>query len=314
VLEPIFLEPVFKDRIWGGSKLNRLYGYNIPTPLTGECWGVSAHRNGQSTVKNGPYAGLPLGDLFRQQPELFLSDSSTFPLLIKILDASDDLSVQVHPDDSYATEYENGEQGKTECWYVLESEPGAEIIYGHRASSREELSQMIEQGEWDQLLCRVQVNAGDFFYVPSGTIHALGKGIVVLETQQSSDTTYRVYDYDRRDSEGNLRELHLDKAINVTSIPHQELKLQYITIWQDDAEITTLVSNDFFNVQKWRISGKAHFGSNPKFTICTVISGKGELIVEDRTYALHHGDHFILPANFGHYELNGQLELIVSWK
>lgn len=310
--EPIFLEPVFKERIWGGSKLNQLFGYEIPSPITGECWGITAHPNGQSTVKNGTYTGLTLGDLWNKHPELFHSDSDTFPLLIKILDASDDLSVQVHPDDLYAGQNENGERGKTECWYVLESEPGAEIIFGHRASSREELSQMIDQGDWEQLLCKVQVKAGDFFYVPSGTIHALGKGIVVLETQQSSDTTYRVYDYDRRDAEGNLRALHLDKAIDVTNIPHYSPDLESKTVRLDDAELITLVSNEFFTVEKWNIDGTVALNSNPKFINATVISGEGQLIADGHSYPLHKGDHFLLPAEYGPYKLNGQLELIIS--
>jgi mannose-6-phosphate isomerase len=314
MLEPISLEPVFKYRIWGGSKLNQLFGYDIPSPHTGECWGISAHPNGQSTVKNGKFAGLTLGELWSSRPDLFQSDSDAFPLLIKILDASDDLSVQVHPDDLFAGHHENGERGKTECWFVLESEPGAEIIFGHRATSKEELAHMIANGEWEHLLCKVQVKPGDFFYVPSGTIHALGKGIVVLETQQSSDTTYRVYDYERTDAEGNLRELHLDKAIEVTNIPHHSPALQYNTVSQDDAELTTLVSNEFFTVQKWIVYGKVKLQSNPKFVNATVISGNGQLTADGKSYSLRKGDHFILPAGFGSYELSGQIQIIVSWE
>src|SRR5690606_31738382 len=147
-------------------------------------------------------------------------DVREYPLLVKILDAADDLSVQVHPNDSYAREVEGVPYGKTECWYVLSAEEGAELVLGHHAKTREELVQMMDQGEWDKLLRRIKVKAGDFIYVPSGTIHAIGKGIVILETQQSSDITYRVYDYDRRDSMGNKRELHLDRAREVTLVPH----------------------------------------------------------------------------------------------
>lgn len=197
--EPIFLAPVFQERIWGGRKLQDLFGYDIPNELTGECWAVSAHPNGQSIVKNGAYQGNTLGQLWSSHQELFHSDSPVFPLLTKILDASDNLSVQVHPDDEYAGKNENGELGKTECWYIVDAEPGAEIIYGHEAQSKEQLVQMMNDAKWDDLLTKIKVKRGDFFYVPSGTIHALGKGIVVLETQQSSDTTYRVYDYDRKD-------------------------------------------------------------------------------------------------------------------
>ena len=152
-----------------------------------------------------------------------------FPLLTKILDASEDLSVQVHPDDAYAAEHEH-ELGKTECWYVIAAEPGATMIYGHHAKTREQLAKWINNGEWNKLLRRVPVKPGDFLYVPSGTIHAVGKGIMVLETQQSSDTTYRLYDWDRVDkTTGQKRELHLQQSIDTTNVPHHDPDLDITT-------------------------------------------------------------------------------------
>lgn len=314
--EAIFLEPVFKERIWGGTKLNRLFGYTIPSELTGECWAVSAHPNGQSIVKNGTFAGMPLGELWANHKELFgeaAARSEVFPLLTKILDASKDLSVQVHPDDAYAMENENGELGKTECWYILDAEPGAEIIYGHTAATREELSAMIADGRWDDLLCKVEVKPGDFFYVPSGTIHALGEGIVVLETQQSSDTTYRVYDYDRTDADGNKRELHLDRAIEVTTVPHARVESVYQISEEDDAKITTFVSNSFFTVQKLELTGAWQADGRPTFRIFSVIHGSGKLDMNGHSYEFHKGDHWIIPAHAGSFRLEGHAELIVSW-
>lgn len=314
--EPIILEPVFKERIWGGTKLRDLFGYNIPNDRTGECWAVSAHPNGQSVVRDGALKGKTLGELWTNHPELFgkaADRSDVFPLLTKVLDASHDLSVQVHPDDAYAGKHENGELGKTECWYILDAEPGAEIIFGHNAKTREELSQMIADGRWDDLLCRVSVKPGDFFYVPSGTIHALGAGIVVLETQQSSDTTYRVYDYDRTDDSGNKRELHLDKAIAVTTVPHVKAETGERTESVDDAEVTTYVSNDFFSVQRVVLDGKVSFADQAHYRIYSVIDGSGQLTLDDRTYDLRKGDHFIIPAHAGAFRFAGQLELIVSW-
>ena len=205
--EPLFLEPVFQERIWGGTALRDQFNYEIPSDLTGECWAISAHPNGPSIVKNGEFAGRTLIELWKDHPELFGEQSSpVFPLLTKILDANTDLSVQVHPDDAYANEHENGELGKTECWYIIDCAEDAEIIYGHTAMTKEEFVERVENNEWNELLRSVKIKPGDFFYVPSGTIHALGKGTVVLETQQSSDTTYRLYDYDRKDQDGNLRE------------------------------------------------------------------------------------------------------------
>jgi mannose-6-phosphate isomerase len=310
--QPIFLQPVFQERIWGGTKLQQIFGYDIPSSTTGECWAVSAHPNGQSVVKDGPYAGLTLGQLWSSHPELFRSSSPVFPLLTKLLDASDDLSVQVHPDDEYASQHENGELGKTECWYIVDAEPGATIIYGHHAETKEQLIEMIQSGKWDELLTRVPVKPGDFFYVPSGTIHALGKGIVVLETQQSSDTTYRVYDYDRRDKNGNTRELHLDKAIEVTSVPQAYVPVPQYTREAGGLTATTLVSNTFFTVETWNVSGAAPIPANEKYTIFGVIEGTGTLRYESSLLPLNKGDHFILPVGFGPYEIDGSLQLIMS--
>ncbi|MEC2344135.1 mannose-6-phosphate isomerase, class I [Paenibacillus barengoltzii] len=311
--EPIFLQPIFQERIWGGTKLRDLFGYDIPNDHTGECWAVSAHPNGQSVVKNGPYQGMKLGDLWTSHPELFRSSSKVFPLLTKILDASDDLSVQVHPDDEYAGKYENGELGKTECWYIVDAEPGAVIIYGHEAKTKEELVSMIENGEWDRFLTKVPVKPGDFFYVPSGTLHALGKGIVVLETQQSSDTTYRVYDYDRRDKDGNTRELHLEKAIDVTTVPQAYEPISYVTTQRGGLTVTSFVSNSFFTVEKWNVSGEeTEVAANQKYTIFSVLAGNGKLTAGGQSYDLAKGEHFILPAGFGPYRLSGELEMIMS--
>ena len=144
---------------------------------------------------------MSLGQLWNNHRELFGDIEGLFPSSTKILDANRDLSVQVHPNDEYARINENGELGKTECWYVIDCKEGAEIIYGHHAKTKDELVEMVEQEEWDKLLQRVKVKPGDFFFVPSGTVHAIGEGILILETQQNSDTTYRLYDYNRRDSE-----------------------------------------------------------------------------------------------------------------
>ncbi len=226
-MEPLFFEPVLQERIWGGEKLSS-FGYELSSDHTGECWAFSAHPNGPSIVKNGTYQGLSLADLWKEHRELFGNlEGETFPLLTKILDANDDLSVQVHPDDHYAKEHENGELGKTECWYIIDCEEDAELIFGHNAKSKEELDKMIDEGKWEDLLRVVKIKKGDFFYVPSGTVHALCKGTLVLETQQNSDTTYRLYDYHRKDAAGKERELHLGKSKDVIQVPFIPEPLSY---------------------------------------------------------------------------------------
>jgi mannose-6-phosphate isomerase len=312
-LQPLFLKPVFKERIWGGTELQKEFGYEIPTDHTGECWAISAHPNGPSIIENGPYAGMLLNNLWREHPELFGNPSEeVFPLLTKILDANMDLSVQVHPDDSYAMANENGELGKTECWYIIDCKEDADLIFGHTARTKEELIEQINEAKWNELLRRVKIKPGDFFYVPSGTIHALCEGTLVLETQQSSDTTYRVYDYDRRDEEGELRDLHLEKAIEVTTVPHQDTISTVRVNEEENVRITTFVKSEFFSVYKWEIHGKSIFSINDRYLLLSVIKGDGTLICSGEWYELKKGTHLIIPVGFGEFEIDGDCELIVS--
>ncbi|MBU5266997.1 mannose-6-phosphate isomerase, class I [Virgibacillus proomii] len=313
--EPIFLKPVFQERIWGGKKLKALFGYEIPSEQTGEAWVISAHPHGPSEIINGPLAGKTLQDAWENHGELFhkkSSDDEAYPLLVKILDANDNLSVQVHPDDKFARNVENQPYGKTECWYVLDAEPGAEIILGHHAKTKEDLAAMMDNGDWDQLLQRVAVNKGDFIYVPSGTIHAIGKGIVILETQQSSDITYRVYDYDRKDKKGNPRELHLDKAKQVTNIPHQMSKLEQQSYQKEGLNVQQLVKETYFTVYHWKLSGEVTQHLEADFLQCSVITGNAEIHVNNKSYTLKKGNNFILPYGIDTYQLVGNAELIVS--
>ncbi|WP_270207781.1 mannose-6-phosphate isomerase, class I [Streptococcus anginosus] len=310
--EPLFLQSVMQEKIWGGTRLRDEFGYEISSDKVGEYWAISAHPHGVSTIKNGHFAGMGLDQLYAEHRELFGNSSEpVFPILTKILDANDWLSVQVHPDDHYAMEHE-GELGKTECWYVIAAEEGAEIIYGHNAKSREELRQQIEKKEWDKLLTKVPVKAGDFFYVPSGTMHAIGSGILILETQQSSDTTYRVYDFDRKDAKGNLRELHLEKSIDVLNIG-APANSRPVTLKADDLTSTLLVASDFFAVYKWEVSGKVDIEKTVAYLLVSVLAGRGVLTVDGETYPIAKGDHFILPSDVEEWTFEGQdLEMIVS--
>lgn len=311
--EPLFLQPVFQERIWGGTRLKEQFQYDIPSDRTGECWAISGHPNGQSVVKNGPHAGKTIGELWENHRELFGNlEGDVFPLLVKILDANADLSVQVHPDDEYAAKYENGELGKTECWYIIDCKEDAEIVFGHTAKTKEELRQQIEAGNWDELLRRVPIKPGDFFFVPSGTIHALCEGTLVLETQQSSDTTYRVYDYDRIDQNGNKRELHIEKSIDVTTVPHRDPELNITTKQIQDAQVTTFIQGEYFSVYKWDVNGKLVTENKQPFLLFSVLAGNGNLHINEQTYSLDKGDHFILPATVKEFSLDGNLQLIVS--
>lgn len=311
--EPIFLEPVLQERIWGGTKLREEYGYEIPSEKTGEAWVISAHPNGASIVTEGGFQGLTLEQLWNDHGELFDKDSDgEYPLLVKILDAADDLSVQVHPNDHFAQEVEGVPYGKTECWYVLGAEQGANLILGHTATDKEQFEEMVDSGEWEQLFRYVKVEKGDFVYVPSGTIHAIGRGITILEVQQSSDITYRVYDYDRKDKEGNTRALHLDKAKAVTNMPHWDVLLDLETTHKGDMKIRPLVKERYFTVEKWEVAGVAEQSISADFLQVNVTEGEGSMEVEGGEYHLRKGMNFILPNGVKDIKLDGEMELIVS--
>ncbi|GAB2027456.1 mannose-6-phosphate isomerase, class I [Lactovum odontotermitis] len=312
--EPLFLKSELHEKIWGGDHLKE-FGYDLPSDKIGEYWAISGHRNGVSTVKNGEFAGQSVAELWQNHRELFdNAQGDVFPLLTKILDANDWLSVQVHPDDDYARLHEGPQElGKTECWYVISAKPGAEIVYGHNARTRAELAEMISAGEWEKLLRKVPVKAGDFYYVPSGTMHAIGAGIMILETQQSSDTTYRVYDFDRRDADGNLRELHIQQSIDTLTIPGDKLPSNQTTTEKfDGASITTLVKSKFFDVYKWEISSSHVFAKTGPYTLVSVLDGSGKLIIDNSDYPVQKGDHFILPSQIEKWTLSGDLMLIAS--
>lgn len=316
-MEPIFLAPNFQKKIWGGRKLETQFNYDIPAGDIGEAWVISAHPHGPSTIENGPLKGKTLDVAYKENPEYFGNPKDpVFPLLTKILDANDSLSVQVHPDNEYARIHE-GELGKTECWYVLSAEPGSYLIYGHHAKTKEELQQMIEAGDWDKLLRKVPVKAGDFFYVPSGTIHALTKGIVVLESQQSSDTTYRLYDYDRVDAfTGEKRELHLQQSIDTTTVPSTDPTLNVKTTTQGDSKVTEYLQppvSPFFYVDKLDVaeSLKLVRGEHP-YVLVSIIDGAGKLVVDGQSYDVKKGTNFIIPNQVKEYELTGNMEAITS--
>ncbi|MFG6114719.1 mannose-6-phosphate isomerase, class I [Halobacillus sp. MO56] len=312
--EPIFLKPVFKERIWGGTQLREIFNYEIPSEHTGECWGISAHSNGPNEIMNGPLEGKTLTEAWNEHRELFGNqEGNEFPLLVKILDAKKDLSVQVHPDDTYAQDKEDEAYGKTECWYVIDCEEGAEIVFGHHATSQEELESMVEHGEWDQLLRRVKVHPGDFFYVPSGTIHAIGAGVQILETQQSSDITYRVYDYDRAGDDGKKRDLHLKESLEVTTVPHQDPELERKSRKDKGLKEESLVEADYFGVVLWELDGRSPEFRFDQYILVSVIEGKGMVKIGDQRHAIKKGSHFILPTTMDPFEIEGKAKMVVSW-
>lgn len=307
--EILFMEPVFKSMIWGGDRLRTEFGYNVTDDLTGECWAISAHKNGDCAIKEGRFKGKRLSWLWQNHQELFGNrDEKQFPLLIKIIDAKKDLSIQVHPDDVYALSNENGSYGKTECWYILDCDDDAEIVIGHNAKDKEELRDLIGKGKWDELIRTRPIKKGDFFQISPGTVHAIMAGTMLLETQQNSDITYRLYDYGRLDN-GVPRPLHIKKSIDVINCPHKDELVEGNTIKNDMYEKRELIHNKYYTVNKLSIYGEQSFIQEKDFINISVTSGEGYI---DKI-KISKGDHFILPFRYGKFELKGNMECIVSY-
>ncbi|MEZ3473862.1 MAG: family 1 glycosylhydrolase [Lachnospiraceae bacterium] len=307
--EILWMNPVFKQMIWGGNKLGSKWGYEIPGENTGECWAVSAHPNGDCTIKEGTFAGKTLSQLWSEEPQLFGNAAGDrFPLLIKIIDANDDLSIQVHPDDTYAGKNENGSFGKTECWYILDAPEGATLVIGHNAKDKAELEDMIGSGRWEDFLREVPVKKGDFIQIDPGTVHAIKGGIEILETQQNSDITYRVYDYGRL-QDGKPRELHIEKSIDVITVPAKSVKESVINIATDAKNtMNELISCNYYRVWKLDVDGSMEISQEYPFLIMSVVEGDGLI----NGQLLKKGDHFILPKGFGKAQLQGKMALIAS--
>lgn len=311
----IFLTPVFKQTVWGGNRLATDWEYDIPGDDTGECWGIAAHPNGDCKVASGIYKGKTLSWLWTRKPELFgnLNKSGKlkeekFPLLVKILDAKDDVSTQLHPDDRYAMKYENGSMGKTECWYILDCPDNATLTIGHHATTREEMEEMIDQGKWDEFLQEVPVRKGDFIQLEPGTLHAIKKGIMIFEVQQNSDITYRLYDYGRL-SNGKPRELHVKQSkavLTVPAVPVYEC-ISHPEILTDN-EIYEIISCPYYEVSHMRVNGQASFEQMDTFRNVSVLEGTGMI----NGTQIRRGDHFIIPAGYGQVNLEGEMTLYMS--
>lgn len=305
----LILEGNFLEKIWGGQRLKNEFAYPIEGENIGEYWAISAMESYPSIVTNGKLKGENLKDIYKNHRELFGNlPEKEFPLLVKIIDAKDDLSIQVHPDDQMAAKIENS-LGKSECWYIL-NENESSIIYGIKAKNKDQAIKLIDEEKWNELLKEVKVKKDDFFYVPAGTVHAIKKGCLILEIQQASDLTYRLYDYDRIDKDGKKRELHLEKskeAIKINELENKE-KIEKFETYQK----TELTANEFFQVRKYQIKSKTKLKRENPYLLEAVIEGSGKLIVDDETYPIKKGDFFILTNEVDDYYFDGEITVVES--
>ena len=309
----LILKPVLHNNIWGGRRLEE-YGYELPEGPVGECWGIAAHPHGDCLVDGGPYDGQRLSELWRNHHELFEgAEGDRFPLLVKVLDALQDLSLQVHPDDAYAQEHEHGSLGKHECWYILDCHEHAHIIIGQHAHDRAEFARMVEEGRWHDLANLVPIKPGDFFDIAPGTLHAIMGATMVLETQQSSDITYRVYDYGRKQPDGSLRELHLAQAMDV--IDYEAKPTSGEVTAPEVAGVTKLVESPDFTVLRVRVTVDAPvtLAQPHPFMCITAIEGAGTVETPAGRWEIAKGTHAVAPSGSGDLRISGNVTLICSY-
>ncbi len=315
-MEILKLKPAFKDYIWGGTRLKDEFGFESGFKKTAEGWMLSCHPAGMNTVDGGEYDGKTLQeviDLF--SPEKCCGTNALrfpyFPVLIKFIDARDNLSVQVHPDDVYARRVEN-EFGKTEMWYVLDATDDAQLIYGFKERiSKEDFQQSIEDGTLLEKLNSVKVKRGDVFFIEAGTVHAIGKGALIAEIQQNSNCTYRVYDYGRVGADGKPRELHIQKAVDVscTEPPKYGTEPMGKTEFCDGYDRQLLTQCDLFTVWRYDIEkGAALSTDGSSFHHVLVLDGIGSI----NGRVLKKGDSFLVPAEYGAYTLSGEIEVLIT--
>ncbi|HEY8422614.1 MAG TPA: type I phosphomannose isomerase catalytic subunit [Thermoclostridium sp.] len=319
MLYPLKFQPVYKDYIWGGRNLTKL-GKQIPDGKVAESWELACHNDGMSIVANGAYKGRTLQSMIEEFGEKLIGDlagkNTGFPLLIKLIDANDKLSVQVHPDDEFAGIHE-GDNGKNEMWYILDAKPDARLIYGLKPGvTKTEFENAVRENKIGDCLNYINVKAGDFINIPAGLVHAIGDGIVLAEVQQNSNVTYRVYDYNRKGADGNYRPLHIEKAMQVidfnASVKYPYLGLEYET--SNNASLKVLVANRYFCVELYQITGILQQNTDYRqFHAYICIDGEGLINHDSESINIHKGETVLIPACIGKYSISGELKLLKTY-
>lgn len=317
--EPFLLKPAFKDYLWGGDRLRSEYHKETDLSPLAESWECSTHPDGTSLALID-HKEIPMTEVLKRHPEILGTHPrtrDTLPILIKLIDAKKDLSVQVHPDDDYARIYEHGSLGKSEFWYVLEAEPGASLVYGFSQDvTEEQIRQGIADGTIKKYLQKVPVKRNDVFFVQAGTVHAIGKGIVIAEIQESSNLTYRLYDYNRRDRNGNLRELHIDKALDVLNLHSSAEPVQPMRLlnYQPGFASEFLTRCRYFQVERILLNSEASEVSyrtdSSSFKVLMCVQGQGVLKGKKLRIPFRKGDTIFVPADSEKMRFTGKAELL----
>lgn len=317
---PFKLRPIFKDYIWGGENLIKEYNKKTDIMPCAESWELSAHKDGVNIIDGGEFDGIEFSEFIKKFPKAVsrkFSEKSDFPLLIKLIDAKENLSVQVHPDDKFAYKFENS-NGKTEMWYVLDCQPDSFLYFGFRQKiSMEDFEKRIKQNCITDVLRKIKVNKGDVFYIKSGTIHAIGKGIIIAEIQQNSNATYRVYDYGRKGKDGKERPLHIEKAKKVVRFERADLYelFDYEHIETNIYSERMLARSRYFKVKLFSIKKECNIfiEGKDKFRSFLCIGGNTKFIHNGKVFIdVRKGDSIFIPADSESFIINGKADFLVT--
>ncbi len=317
--KPFLLSPCGKDYLWGGRRLCEEFHKELSMEPLAETWECSVHPDGISVIASGRYKGQLLTTVLQEHPEYVgTHPRDGFPILVKLMDASRNLSIQVHPSDSYAEQYENGESGKSEMWYVLDAEPGAELIFGcNQELKPEEMRACLEEGTIERYLRKVPVRKDDVFFIPAGTIHAVGEGVLLAEVQQNSNLTYRLYDYERLDKDGRQRELHQEKALQVANLSSSIKPRQPMRVLRYRPGVATelLCRCKYFEVNRMLVNTerrqKVTYSADAlSFRVLLCIDGAGRLLYDGEALDFRKGDCIFVPADSVEMEIKGEAQFL----
>ena len=321
--KPFLLTPAGKDYLWGGNRLKTEFNKEIDLVPLAETWECSTHPDGPSVIVTGRHAGKTLAELLKEHPEYLGKHPGTegeLPVLIKFIDAKKNLSVQVHPDDDYARKYENGQLGKTEMWYVMDAAPDAQLVYGFNHDiTKEQLRQSLKAGTVEKYLQKVKIQKDDVFFIEAGTVHAIGAGALIAEIQESSNLTYRLYDYNRVGKDGKLRELHIDKALAVANLksssePRQPLRLLK---YKKGSATELLCRCKYFQVERYLLNTESSRKlvefqtAGDTFEVFLCLDGCGVVFMEDGdSMNFFKGDCIFVPANSLSMKFHGKAQFL----
>ena len=304
---PLKFKNLYYEKVWGGRDFEK-FRSDLPEGNIGETWDIACHPNGTGVVANGRLKGLTFNELIQYYNENIFGNSikdGEFPLLVKLINSNENLSVQVHPNDEYARRVENS-YGKTEAWYVVDATEDAELIVGTNGCTKEQFEEAIKNGDIEKCLNRIKVKKGDAFLINSGLVHAICSGLVIAEIQQNSDITYRVYDY------GRPREIHVEKSLDIIDFNLKPERLVENYQEFDGYKYTSLCKNDYFTIDKCIVDQVFETCSKEEFSIITCVEGTGKINYKDGSESINKGDSILIPTSLGDYEIIGKLEILIS--